>query len=546
MSPMSTSRKHAIRASALVATAALVASGTQVATAATGGDHAQTKTARAKAASAQQLSTSQRAALLKTAAKKSDSTAKALGLGKKEKLHPVDVIKDHDGTVHTRYDRTYDGMRVLGGDLVVHQKDDGKRSVTSATQATIAPRTTKAALSTDEVGDHALQVAKKAKTAKAHIGTAPKKVVWAAHHTPVLAYETVVKGTQADQTPSELHVITDASNGKTLFSYQGVENGTGTSQYSGKVKLGTTKSGDDYQLKDGDRGGHATFNLDGSQSGEGTLFTDDDDVWGGGQQTAAVDAHYGAAVTWDYYKDVHGRNGIRDDGKGSSSRVHYGTNYSNAFWTDSCFCMTYGDGEGNKHPLTSMDVAAHEMSHGVTAATANLQYSGESGGLNEATSDMFAAGVEFHVDNPEDTPDYLVGEKIDINGDGTPLRYMDKPSRDGQSLDFWDEDTGNTDVHYSSGVGNHFFYLLSEGSGKKKVNGVQYDSPTKNGKKVTGIGIGKAEKVWYKALTTYMTSSTDYHDARDATLKAANDLYGEDSTEAQAVDAAWAGVNVTG
>jgi Zn-dependent metalloprotease len=256
-------------------------------------------------------------------------------------------------------------------------------------------------------------------------------------------------------------------------------------------------------------------------------------------------AHDGAAATWDFYKDVFGRNGIRNDGVGSFSRTHYGDNYVNAFWSDSCFCMTYGDGANNSNPLTAMDVAPHEMSHGVTSNTAGLKYRAESGGLNEATSDIFAAAVEFHANNPADVPDYFVGEKIDINGDGTPLRYMDKPSRDGASADHWSRGLRRLDVHYSSGPANHFFYLLSEGSGAKTVNGVDYDSPTYNGESVTGIGIDKAQRVWYKALTEYMTSRTDYHDARTATLQAATDLYGAGSAEYQAVDAAWAAVNVT-
>src|SRR3954470_23791118 len=107
--------------------------------------------------------------------------------------------------------------------------------------------------------------------------------------------------------------------------------------------------------------------------------------------------------------------------------------------------MTYGDGSGNTHPLTALDVAAHEMSHGVTAATAGLVYSGESGGLNEATSDIFAAGVEFYSNTTADPGDYLVGEKININGDGTPLRYMDKPSKDGGSKDSWYSGIGSID-----------------------------------------------------------------------------------------------------
>lgn len=206
--------------------------------------------------------------------------------------------------------------------------------------------------------------------------------------------------------------------------------------------------------------------------------------------------------------------------------------------------MTYGDGAGNAKPLTSIDVAGHEMTHGVTSNTAGLNYSGESGGLNEATSDIFGTAVEFYAANSSDVGDYLIGEKIDINGDGTPLRYMDKPSKDGDSADAWSSSLGGLDVHHSSGPANHFFYLLSEGSGTKTINGVTYNSPTSNGSTVTGIGRDKAVQIWYKALTEYMTSTTKYAGARTATLSAASDLYGSTSTEYKAVQAAWAAVNV--
>jgi hypothetical protein len=224
--------------------------------------------------------------------------------------------------------------------------------------------------------------------------------------------------------------------------------------------------------------------------------------------------------------------------------VHYGNSYVNAFWDDSCFCMTYGDGSGNNDPLTALDVAGHEMSHGVTSNTAGLEYSGESGGLNEATSDIMGTGVEFYANNASDPGDYLIGEKIDINGDGTPLRYMDKPSKDGSSADSWYDGVGDLDVHYSSGVANHFFYLLSEGSGAKVINGVDYDSPTADGLPVTGIGRDKALQIWYRALTTKFTSTTDYADARTGTLAAAGELYGASSAEYKAVQDAWAAVAV--
>jgi hypothetical protein len=206
--------------------------------------------------------------------------------------------------------------------------------------------------------------------------------------------------------------------------------------------------------------------------------------------------------------------------------------------------MTYGDGSGNAKPLTALDVAAHEMTHGVTAATAALNYSGESGGLNEATSDIMAAAVEFYANNPKDVPDYTVGELIDINGNGTPLRYMDKPSKDGSSRDYWSSSLGSLNVHYSSGPANHFFYLLAEGSGAKTINGVAYDSPTYDGLPVPGIGIGNAAKIWYRALTTYMTSTTKYAGARTATLQAAADLFGADSATYETVANTWAAINV--
>ncbi|MET7792123.1 M4 family metallopeptidase, partial [Streptomyces sp900116325] len=386
------------------------------------------------------LSPAQRAELLREANSTKAATAKELGLGATEKLVVRDVVKDVDGTVHTRYERTYNGLPVLGGDLVVHETKAGKaEGVTKATKAAIKVSSLKAAVTTAKAEKQALTAAKDAGSEKTAADQAPRKVVWAATGEPTLAYETVVGGLQDDGTPNELHVITDAATGEKLYEYQGIETGTGKSLYSGTVTLNTTLSGSTYNLTDGTRGGHKTYNkAHASTSSAGTLFTDADDVWGTGaasssttDQTAAVDAAYGAQKTWDFYKSTFNRSGIKNNGVAAYSRVHYGNAYVNAFWDDSCFCMTYGDGSGNTHPLTSLDVAGHEMSHGVTSNTAGLNYSGESGGLNEATSDIFGTGVEFYAANSSDVGDYLIGEEININGDGTPLRYMDKPSKDG-------------------------------------------------------------------------------------------------------------------
>ncbi|MEU5885558.1 M4 family metallopeptidase [Streptomyces sp. NPDC047461] len=541
--------RPATAAGALAATAALLALGIQTVPAAaeTSPHPSPLRTGGLQA----ELTPAQHAALLKKASKQTASTAGTLGLGTKEKLVVKDVVKDNDGTLHTRYERTYAGLPVLGGDLVVHTppaaEATGTVSTTFNTRRTIKVASTTAAFAKSAAETKALKAARALDAEKPTTDSA-RKVIWAGGGTPKLAWETVVGGLQDDGTPSQLHVITDAATGSELYRYQAVKTGTGNSQYSGTVTIGTTLSGSTYQLNDTTRGTHKTYSLNNGTSGTGTLMTDSDDVWGTGSgsntQTAGVDAHYGAQTTWDFYKNTFGRSGIKNDGVAAYSRVHYSTAYVNAFWDDDCFCMTYGDGTSSTHALTSLDVAGHEMTHGVTSNTANLNYSGESGGLNEATSDIFGTGVEFYAANSTDVGDYLIGEKIDINGDGTPLRYMDEPDKDGGSADSWYSGVGNLDVHYSSGPANHMFYLLSEGSGSKTINGVTYNSPTSDGVAVAGIGRAAALQIWYRALTTYMTSSTSYAGARTAALSAAADLYGTSSTQYAGVGNAFAGINV--
>ncbi|GGR17227.1 M4 family metallopeptidase [Streptomyces aurantiogriseus] len=540
-----------------LAIATAVAAGALITAGMTTGASAQSDPAAGKAevsAVPVALTPAARTALIKQADATAAETADEIGLGAQEKLVVRDVVKNADGTTHTRYERTYAGLPVLGGDLVVHESESGTtEGVTRATKATIAVADLTADVTQAAAEKQALKAAQAEGSTKSAADKAPRKVVWAASGKPTLAYETVVGGFQHDGTPQELHVVTDAQTGEKLYEWEAIQTGTGHSQYNGTVTIGTGLSGSTYQLNDASRGAHKTYNkARATSSSAGTLFTDADDVWGTGtatssstDQNAAVDAHYGAQVTWDFYKNVLGRNGIRNNGVAAYSRVHYGNAYVNAFWSDSCFCMTYGDGAGNVKPLTSLDVAGHEMTHGLTSNTAGLNYSGESGGLNEATSDILGTAVEFYAANSKDPGDYLIGEKVDIRGNGTPLRYMDKPSKDGSSADYWSSSLAGMDVHYSSGPANHFFYLLSEGSGSKTINGVTYNSATYDGSTVTGIGRDKAVKIWYKALSEYMTSTTNYKGARTATLSAASALYGSTSTEYKAVAAAWTAVNVS-
>ncbi|ANS65085.1 neutral zinc metalloprotease [Streptomyces lincolnensis] len=506
-----------------------------------------------------------RATVLDNAASVLVEQAARLGLTSAQGTRVRDVVVDEDGAQHVRYDRTYRQLPVLGGDFVVHLASDGSyRGADRATRDAISLAGVTPALSAPKAADlavNALKAVHLGETLK-RLTAKPQLVVDALHGAPKLAWRTDAVAQDSLGNPVARTVLTDAGTGGQIDAWDSVETATGDgrSLYSGTVPLETTLSGSTYQLKDATRGN--TYTGDAANKTDlclltvclnrapSTVFTDADNHWGTGAASdragAAVDAQYGTDVTWDYYQDVHGRNGIAGDGQGSYSRVHYGTNYNNAFWDDTCFCMTYGDGDGTQlGPLVSLDVAGHEMTHGVTSKTAALTYSGESGGLNEATSDVFGTLVEFHAANASDPGDYLIGEKIVRSGFARDaLRYMDKPSKDGSSADYWSSSLGDLDVHHSSGVANHFAYLLAEGSGPKTIDGVSYDSPTHDGSTVEGIGRDKLGAIWYRALTVYMTSSTNYAGARTATLSAAKDLYGAGSAEHGAVGAAWSAVNV--
>ncbi|MFI8826616.1 M4 family metallopeptidase, partial [Streptomyces sp. NPDC053431] len=362
----STPSRRATATGALIAAAAMIAVGVQTGTATADQFGAAPQAQAASKANPGKLpadlSPAQRAALIRAAQADTAATAKQLGLGAQEKLVVRDVVQDRDGTTHTRYERTLNGLPVLGGDLIVAETKAGATTgVTKATRADITKVDVAAATVAPAAAEkQALGRANAEGSTSAKASRAPRKVVWAANGSPVLAYETVVGGLQHDGTPNELHVITDARTGAKLFEWQAIETGIGNTMYSGQVTLGTAPS---YTLTDTGRGNHKTYNLNGGTSGTGTLFSNTTDTWGNGlpsnKETAGADAHYGAALTWDYYKNVHGRTGIRGDGVGAYSRVHYGNAYVNAFWSDSCFCMTYGDGSNNTKPLTSIDVAAH-------------------------------------------------------------------------------------------------------------------------------------------------------------------------------------------
>ncbi len=480
-----------------------------------------------------------------TEARKQLAKTPALVRGSDRERYSVrTVVVDDDGSRHVRIDRTYRGLPVLGGDAVLHTGADGHSD-----GATVAQ---------DRRIDVAVQPARTARQAEAAAvqaypgtrrGAPAKLVVDALAGPPALAWEVEDRG-GADGGYTE---VVDARSGavrRGVPMVRAAETGTGHGLHSGEVPLSTRRAdGGGYELVDPDRGGSVTRDAQNRTDPDpdaAVVFTDDDNAWGDGtvtdRATVAVDVHYGVQQTWDYFAAQFGRRGIADDGRGAVALTHYGNRTNNAFWSDSCQCMAFGDGDGRTKAYTSLDVVAHELTHGITSATAGLAYWGESGGLDEATSDIFGTLVEFAAQNPADPADYLVGEQLDHDGvDNAPLRYMADPARDGRSRSCWTPDIGDVDVHYSSGVANKFFFMLAEGSGTSAY-GV---SPTCAGAPaVPGIGRDVAGAIWYRALTRYLVSNSNYAAARQATLRAAVDLHGADSPQYASVEAAWNAVGV--
>ncbi len=408
--------------------------------------------------------------------------------------------------------------------------------------------------------------------------------------------------------------VIDGLTGQILKIWDGVQHadapavGTGASQYSGTVALNTLQQGDTglFTLSDTSRAtlpwpnpngvewpewagiGSRTvaYDLNNWMTSATTAYTSAVNTWGNGQpfawstdhpanlfepvgQTAAVDAHFSLQCTWDYYDKVLGRPG-GIDGLGSSmiSIVHVddgmGGALYNAGWNPSWFLMQYGDGSP-MGALTTLDVAAHEMSHGVMSYTANLDGSGiESAGLNEANSDIHATMVKHYywgaggqggvvpdtttlAPGGHNTWQYLWSMGPQLARDGvTPMRWLYKPSKDGMSYDAWFDGVGIEDSHYSMGPANRAFFFLSRGA-SNDASQETHSAYLPGG--MAGIGNDKAIRIWFHAMTTKVTDiEADYHAIRAAVVASASELFpgtgGADSPEMAAAKNAFAAINV--
>jgi Zn-dependent metalloprotease len=324
-------------------------------------------------------------------------------------------------------------------------------------------------------------------------------------------------------------------------------NGTAQTRYSGTRTIATQQNGNVYRLRDYGRGGGIeTYNLNRSTSISNAVdFTDNDNNWTAAEyhntnkDDAALDAHWGAMMTFDYFKNIHGRNSYNNNNGVLKNYVHYNSNYDNAGWNGTYNYMIYGDGYTQFDALTALDVIAHEIGHGVCQYSAGLIYQGESGAINESFSDIWGACVENWATTNKQI--WLIGEDISLQD--AALRSMDNPKRFGDPDTYggtnWINPSSGHDnggVHINSGVMNYWFYLLSVGGSGTNDLGNSYS--------IAGISIDKAAKIAYRAESVYMTASTNFAAARTHTIQAATDLYGACSPEVVSTTNAWRAVGV--
>ncbi len=329
-----------------------------------------------------------------------------------------------------------------------------------------------------------------------------------------------------------------------LIKYANVP-AVGATAYSGNQTIMVDSvSPNVFRLRESTRGqGVRTFNLQGGNNyGNATDFIDSTNSWTNFSPAIdryALDAHWGAEMTYDYFLQKHNRNSIDNQGFPLLSYIHYKTGYVNAFWDG--LRMTYGDGDNTRTPLTTLDISGHEIAHGLTRFTSNLVYAKESGALNESFSDIF--GVEIERFARPNNWNWTIGEQIGgaFRSFSNPKIYNNPNTYGG---DLWHDQKGcvpqsNNDqcgVHSNSGVQNYWFYLLSMGGSGTNDLGHSYH--------VNALGNDSAAAITFRNNTLYLTPASDFEDARFFSFIAAVDLYGSCSPAVESTINAWHAVGV--
>ena len=439
----------------------------------------------------------------------SNNPAQLVGLSSGNTLQAKESFTLDNGDSTTRYQQFYLGVPVVNDDAIISQKNNNSfkhahGSVLNNIEAdikSVTPTfTAKRAL--QQVKNISFGGLLSADSVTTLNETSTLSIWQDDNDTAKLVYE--VSFVQYGTTPARPYYIIDAHTGAILLHFDNLQTANGTGP-GGNAKTGKYQYGTDFGYLNVNQSGSTctmvnsnvkTINLNHGTSGSSAFsYTCPENTTKeiNGAYSPLNDAHYFGNVVFDMYNDWFGAAPLNFQ---LEMRVHYSNSYENAFWDGTA--MTFGDGKNTFYPLVSLDVSAHEVSHGYTEQNSGLVYSGKSGGLNEAFSDMAGEAAEYFMTGSND---WKVGEQI-FKGNGA-LRYMNDPTLDGNSIGHQSNYSSGMDVHHSSGVFNKAFYLLA----------------TK-----TGWNTRKAFEVMTNANKLYWTSNTNWDSAGDGAIDAACDL----------------------
>lgn len=459
-----------------------------------------------------------------TAARVVASRPQVLSASKWDAYQQQAVVRYKDLN-YVPYTRTYKGVPVDGGDFVVQTTAGGEAMYTSVAQAA-------------EIGDLSvtpqLTAAKATRIAKAQLKTVSgvektTLVVDATGDSARLAWSATVDGTGAEGI-SRLTVLIDALTGKVLDKTEHVTEAaaSGKGAIYGDVQFETTQSNQGFAMQD-----PQVPTLVCQDAANNRTFTSQDNTFGNGdgsdRETGCVDAFFMAQQQIAMLAQLLDRDG--QDGQGGSFPLRVGLQDQNAFF-DGLQVQIGFNAQGDF--LGSADVVGHELGHSIDATTPG----GISGGnTSEFVADTFGASTEAFINSPNDPPDFTVGEEVNLLGTG-PIRDMRDPQALGDD-DCFSNRTAQEEVHAAAGPGNHWFFLVSQGT---SGNG-QGVSPTCNNSSVTGLGIKTAIRIMYNAMLL-KNSNSSYPQYRVLTLQAAKSLFPGSCTEFDTVKAAWDAVAV--
>ncbi|WBW98729.1 M4 family metallopeptidase [Oceanirhabdus sp. W0125-5] len=467
----------------------------------------------------------------------------------KNSMKKVKIKKDKLGFTHVKMQQTFEGIPIYGKEYIVHFDKSGKayaangyvefdlnKKLSMSHQKKVKETKVKEKdkkLILQEINkEQALQIALKATNA-GELQAKPEIDMYYYEHEGEYYKVYKVRVNFLLPEPGDWHVFINVNNGEILNKYNAIayanSDATGVGVLGDSKSFKVTYTGGEYNLIETKASGTRVITYD---AGNRTFFpqwflpgdvvVSDDNIFDSSRDGAAVDAHVYASNVYDYYKEIFNRNSIDNNGMDIKSSVHYYRNYVNAFWNG--YQMVYGDGNGvdSIELCGALDVVAHEITHGVTSHEANLQYQNQSGALNESFSDVFGTFVEFKYQSNK--ADWLCGEDIwTPNVAGDALRSMSNPTLYGQPdhmNNYLNTTEDNGGVHTNSGIPNKAAYLVA-----------------------TSIGIEKTEQIYYRALTVYLTTTSDFSDCRAALLQSAEDLYGT-GTEYNAIVSAFNTVGI--